>query len=150
MMQRLFYEGPWSINGVILQLSPWRPFFEPSFTKLTTAVIWVQLHNLPVEFWSGDILETITSHLGNLLKISDLSVSITRAKYGRVCIEIDLSKPLSKGFWLNDDQHRVFVVVLYEHLHTFYNTCGVVGYGSNMCTRKLATENARTFPPTSI
>lgn len=31
----------------------------------------VQLHNLPVEFWDGETLETISSSLGRLLKIDD-------------------------------------------------------------------------------
>ncbi|XP_039123445.1 uncharacterized protein LOC120260068 [Dioscorea cayenensis subsp. rotundata] len=106
VLQRLLSEGPWTINGIILQLSPWRQFFEPTFTKLMTAAIWIQLHNLPIEFWSGDTLETITGHLGKLLKVDELTLSLTRTKYARVCIELDLSKPLSKGFWLGDDLHR--------------------------------------------
>lgn len=151
VLQRLIAVGPWTINGIILQLSPWRPYFEPVFTKLTTAAIWVQLHNLPIEFWSGDILESITGHLGNLLKIDDLTASLSRTKYARVCIELDLSKPLSKGFWLGDESNRVFVVVLYERLPTFYYSCGVVGHGSSSCSRSPAAGNAKVFqPPSSL
>lgn len=40
-VQNLLSDGPWSVNGIILQLSPWKPFFEPSFAKLNTAAIWV-------------------------------------------------------------------------------------------------------------
>ncbi|XP_039118901.1 uncharacterized protein LOC120255061 [Dioscorea cayenensis subsp. rotundata] len=131
VLQRLLSEGPWTINGIILQLSPWRPYFEPSFTKLTTAAIWIQLHNLPIEFWSGDTLETVSSHLRRLLKIDELTLSLTRTKYARICLELDLSKLLSKGFWLGDDIHRVFVVVQYERLPTFCYSCGVIGHGSS-------------------
>lgn len=42
VMQCLFIGGPWSINGIILQLSPWKPFFEPAYAKLNNAVIWIQ------------------------------------------------------------------------------------------------------------
>lgn len=146
-LQRLLSEGPWTINGIILQLSPWHPFFEPTFTKLTTAAIWIQLHNLPIEFWSGDTLETISSHLGRLLKIDDLTLSLTRTKYARICIELDLSKPLCKGFWLGDDLHRVFIVVLYERLPTFCYSCGVIGHGSSSCSRAPATGNAPAGQP---
>lgn len=147
VLQRLLSEGPWTINGIVLQLSPWCLYFEPIFTKLTTAVIWIQLHNLPIEFWSGDTLETITGHLGKLLKVDDLSLSLTRTKYARLCIEVDLSKPLCKGFWIGDDLHRVFVVVLYERLPTFCYTCGVIGHGSNSCSRALATGKANVCQP---
>ncbi|XP_039140407.1 uncharacterized protein LOC120277614 [Dioscorea cayenensis subsp. rotundata] len=147
VLQRLLSEGPWTINVIILQLSPWRPYFEPTFTKLTTAAIWIQLHNLPIEFWSGDTLETITGHLGKLLKIDELTLSLTRTKYARICLELDLSKPLCKGFWLGDDLHRVFVVVQYECLPTFCYSCGVIGHGSSSCSRNPATGKAKAFQP---
>lgn len=38
-MQKLLIDGPWAVNGIILQLAPWQPFFEPTFTKLTIATI---------------------------------------------------------------------------------------------------------------
>ncbi|XP_039123512.1 uncharacterized protein LOC120260138 [Dioscorea cayenensis subsp. rotundata] len=146
-MQHLLSDGPWTINGIILQLSPWKPYFEPSFTKLTTAAIWIQLHNLPIEFWSGDTLETITNHLGRLLKIDELTLSLTRTKYARVCLELDLSKPLCKGFTARDDSHRIFTIVLYERLPTFCYSCGVIGHGSNSCSRSPATGKATVSQP---
>lgn len=112
-MQKILFEGPWSVNGIILQLAQWQPFFESPFTKLTMTAIWVQFHNLPVEFWDGEALEMISTCLGCLLKIDDYISSLSRSKFARVCVEIDLAKPLKKGFWINDDCHRVFVVVLY-------------------------------------
>ncbi|XP_039144885.1 uncharacterized protein LOC120282194 [Dioscorea cayenensis subsp. rotundata] len=147
VLQCLLSDGPWTINGIILQLTPWRPFFEPAFTKLTSAAVWVQLHNLPIEFWSGDTIETITSHLGNLLKIDDLTLSLTRTKYARVCIEVDLSKPLNKGFWLGDDLNRIFVIILYERLPTFCYSCGVIGHGSSNCNRSPAAGNTKVSQP---
>lgn len=63
-MDSLLLEGAWSINEIILKLSPWKPFFEPAFDKLTTIAIWIQLHNLLVEFWDGGTLETIMNQLG--------------------------------------------------------------------------------------
>ncbi|XP_039136393.1 uncharacterized protein LOC120273757 [Dioscorea cayenensis subsp. rotundata] len=111
VMQRLLQDGPWTINGIIRQLTPWRPFFEPAFSKLNTTAIWVQLHNLPVELWHE-------------------------------------SKPLSKSFWVGDDEHRVFVIVLYERLPTFCYSCGMVGHGANACSRRPSPGNAgTTLPP---
>lgn len=98
---------------------PWKPFFEPTFAKLNTAAIWLQLRNLPIEFWEGEILETITGQFGTLLKIDEFTNTLSRSKYARICVEINLFKPFSRGFWIGDDLHRVFVVVLYECLPTF-------------------------------
>ncbi|XP_039121328.1 uncharacterized protein LOC120258056 [Dioscorea cayenensis subsp. rotundata] len=144
--QHLLTNGPWSINGLTLQLAPWKPFFEPVFAKLTTAAVWVQLHNLPIELWDGESLDTVTAHMGNLLKIDDLTFNLTRSKFARVCIDLDLSKPLSRGFWVGDDSQRVFVVVLYERLPTFCYTCGVIGHGSKSCPHATIAEEGRTSP----
>lgn len=57
-----------------------------------------------------------------------------------MCIEIDLSKPLCKSFWLGDDSHRIFEVVLYERLPTFCYACGVIKHSSNSCSRVVMTE----------
>lgn len=58
----------------------------------------MQLHNLPVELWEGETLETIVGHFGTLLKVDDFATSLSRSKYARICVEIDLSKLLSRGF----------------------------------------------------
>lgn len=50
VMQWLLLEVSWSINGIILQLSSWQPFFELAYAKLNTVATWVQLHNLLVDF----------------------------------------------------------------------------------------------------
>ncbi|XP_039134837.1 uncharacterized protein At4g02000-like [Dioscorea cayenensis subsp. rotundata] len=146
-MQHLLLDGPWSVNGIILQQSPWKPFFEPTFAKLSIAAIWLQLHNLPVEFWDGETLETIANQFGTLLKVDDFTTSFSRSKYARICVEIDLSKPLSRGFWISDDLHRVFVVVQYERLPMFYYSCRMIGHGSNSCLQSMKSGAAKTNLP---
>lgn len=104
----------------------------------------MQLHNLPVEFWEGETLKTIAGQFGTLLKVDDFMTSLSQSKYARICVGIDLSKSLSQGFWIGDDLHRVFVVVLYERLLTFCYTCGMIGHGSNSCSRSTTASVTRT------
>lgn len=39
IMQHLLCDDPWTINGIILQLSPWQSFFEPAFAKLSMEAV---------------------------------------------------------------------------------------------------------------
>lgn len=48
-------------------------------------------------------LEAIAGQLASLLKVDKLTISLVRSKFAQVCIEINLSKPLSRGFWIGDD-----------------------------------------------
>lgn len=73
-------------------------FLQTFLRETPHAAIWVQFHNLPVEFWEGETLETIAGQLGTLIKIDEFTSNLVRSKYARVCINIDLSKPLCHGF----------------------------------------------------
>lgn len=92
----IIFGGPWNFNEMTLQISLWQPYFEPATTKLSKAMVWVQLHNLSVEFWEGDALESITETLGRLLKVDELMTSISRVRFARVCLEMDLSLPMKR------------------------------------------------------
>ncbi|XP_039119052.1 uncharacterized protein LOC120255255 [Dioscorea cayenensis subsp. rotundata] len=116
-MQRILLDGPWSVNGIILQLSPWKPYFEPTFPSSAPLLSGCNSTTFPLSFGG----------------IDEFTNSLSRSKYARICVEIDLSKPLSRGFWIGDDLHRVFVVVQYERLPTFCYMCGMIGHGSNSC-----------------
>lgn len=100
-----------------------------------------------MDFWDGNTLELVTSHIGPLLKVDDLTISLARSKFARFCLEIDLSKPLCRGFWIGDTSHHVFVLVLYERLPTFYYSCGMVGHCTNSCPRVTGTGNNGNQPP---
>lgn len=100
--KKIDFRGPWNINGLTFQISQWQPFFELATTKLTKAIVWVQLHNLPFELWDGQTLDSITEPLGKLLKVDELTSSLSRARFARVYLEIDLTSPLKRGFWLDD------------------------------------------------
>ena len=127
-LHNILFEGPWTINGLVLQLLPWHPLFQPVSVSFNTAATWLQLHHLPVELWEGEILESLVSNFGRLLKINEQTLNLSLAKYVRVCVELDLSQPLRRGFWIGDEEHRVFVVVQYERLPTFCYNCRLIGH----------------------
>lgn len=107
----------------------------------------MQLHNLPIDFEDGESHESLTTHLGPLLKVDDLTISLAQSKFARVCIEIDLSKPLCHGFWVGDSSHHVFVLILYERLPIFCYSWGIISHWSSSCPRVAVAEKGRTHPP---
>ncbi|KAJ0987953.1 hypothetical protein J5N97_006309 [Dioscorea zingiberensis] len=133
---RLLSGGPWALFGASLQLAPWQPCFEPAFMHLTKALVWVQLHNFPVDFWDEASLRNHTVAIGKLVKVDEFTISLSRTKFARVCLEIDLAAPLKRGFWLEDGARRLFVMVLYERAPTFCHSCGVVGHEANTCSSR--------------
>ena len=112
--------GPWTIAGMALQLALWKGNFQPAFEKLEHAAVWIQIDHLPVGFWDEETLDFIGSHLGNLIKVDKHTVNVTRARFARVCVKINLSQPLKQGVWIEARWQRVFLVaILYEWLPVF-------------------------------
>lgn len=49
-MQRILLDGPWSVNGIILQLSPWKPYFEPTFPSSAPLLSGCNSTTFPLSF----------------------------------------------------------------------------------------------------
>lgn len=105
MMQSILFDGPWSVNGLVLQLFPWQLKFQPVTVKLSNVTIWVQIHHLPIEWWEDEMHEDIDGRIECVLKVDDQIVNINRARY-RLRVEIDLSVPLKRGFWFSEDDDK--------------------------------------------
>ncbi|KAJ0970134.1 hypothetical protein J5N97_023011 [Dioscorea zingiberensis] len=133
MMEEILVEGPWTVNGLTLHLLRWRPDFQACFAKLSTATLWVRLYNLPPEYWDANMLEPLAASLGKVVKVDVTTMVADRAKFARVCVDIDLTKPLERGIWISTPFTRLFIPILYEKLPLFCYRCGIVGHGADKC-----------------
>ncbi|KAJ0975853.1 hypothetical protein J5N97_017818 [Dioscorea zingiberensis] len=137
MLEEVLTEGPWSVNGMSIHLIKWRPNFQPAFEELSTATIWIHLHNLPSEYWDMEPLEIVASNFGTMKKVDQTTLIANRGKFARVCIEIDLSQPLKRGVWVRSSRGDKFVTVAYEKLPVFCFRCGIIGHHLQACTTVL-------------
>ncbi|KAJ0980100.1 hypothetical protein J5N97_008355 [Dioscorea zingiberensis] len=135
MVTNLLLEGPWTVNGMVLHLIPWKENFQPVFERLTTVVLWIQLHHLPTECWTMDNLETVASFFGTVVKIDEKVETDHRTKYARVCIEIDVEQPLKKGVWVKKpySSSSTFVAAVYDRLPVFCYKCGIIDHSAGTC-----------------
>lgn len=100
-------------------------------------MVWLQLYNLSIELWDGYSLETLTGPIGKLLKVNEITITLAKAKYARVCLEINLAQPLKRGFWIEDGETMIFVMILYKCLPTFCLHYSFIGHGANNCSCRL-------------
>lgn len=125
-----FQEGPWMINDHYLLVQKWRPNFNPwkADTQRRIAA-WVRIPDLPIEFYSVEALGLIGNMIGKTIKI-DRSTSIyEKGGFARICVEIDLQKPLLPAFKLFGETHQL----VYEGLHLVCFECGKYGHEKNVC-----------------
>lgn len=58
-------------------------------------VVWICIPGLLVEQCNDTFLKRIGNVLGHMLKIDSLTSVHDRGKYARICVELDLDRPLS-------------------------------------------------------
>lgn len=87
----------------------------------------------------------IGSKVGNPIKVDMNTSLVNRGHYVRMCVEVDMSKPLLWKFRLKRRTRRIE----YEDLHLVCFECGKYGYMQSYCTSvKQAGESgeSQTIP----
>ncbi|CAL9005574.1 unnamed protein product [Prunus brigantina] len=56
---------------------------------------WVWINGLNVEYFRSDVMEKIGNLIGTTIKVDAHTMSQARGKFARVCVELDLAKPLT-------------------------------------------------------
>ncbi|XP_065633884.1 uncharacterized protein LOC136069370 [Quercus suber] len=116
--------GPWFIGEHFLAIKLWEPYFKASEAKLTSVAIWVRFPELPIEFYDASVLKEIGSVIGHVLRIDSYTASKTRGGYARLCVQIDLDKPIISFIRVG----RLAQKVLYEGISSLCFCCGKLGH----------------------
>lgn len=111
-----------------LQLANWSPFYASKATMEST-MAWIRFPNIFMMFHDEDVLTAIAFTIRKLVKIDINTRLANRGRFARVCVEINLTKPLMAKFWLNGHWHTVE----YEGLHIICYGCGKYGHRINQC-----------------
>ncbi|CAN1150347.1 hypothetical protein LINPERHAP2_LOCUS17510 [Linum perenne] len=137
---RAFLEGPWLVGDHYVVSEEWRPNFEPGYSQVNTIRAWVRLPGLPLENFDVGVLKLIGDRIGKTVRVDGTTLFGSRGNYARMCVEIDLHKPLVSKYRLRRRVRRIE----YEGLHEICFTCGRYGHGKDSCS--LNTEDKETTP----
>ena len=122
-------KGPWFIGDFFLSLRPWEPFFKPATANVSLVAVWVRLNALPIELYETEVLKQIGESLGNVLRIDAHTAMEARGKYERLCIQIDINKPLINTILIG----RFEQPVTYEGVHRLCFSYGRIGHTVEAC-----------------
>ncbi|CAI0406261.1 unnamed protein product [Linum tenue] len=86
--------GPWLLGNTYLTVSRWYKGFNPWKSVVKSAMVWVQLPELPIEFINKEAVMKIAQFIGVPIRVDRATESGDRGKFARVCVEVDLTKPL--------------------------------------------------------
>ncbi|KAL0386798.1 UNVERIFIED_CONTAM: hypothetical protein Sradi_2561600 [Sesamum radiatum] len=140
---RLWMRRIWYLKGFPMRVFKWSPTFIPD-QESSIVPIWVSFPDLPAHLFRKDALHTIANFVGMPLQIADSTFSRSMLSRARVCIEIDLLKPLVKEFDLQINGRMFVQKVEYEQVPQYCSLCKHVGHHDLECYTK---GNAPKPPP---
>ncbi|KAK7845181.1 hypothetical protein CFP56_009989 [Quercus suber] len=105
------------------------PWFVASEAKLSSVAVWVRFPELPIEFYDRSVLKEIGSVIGPVLRIDSYTASGTRGSYARLCVQVDLEKPLITVVRIGKCKQAV----MYEGISSLCFSCGCLGHTQGNC-----------------
>ncbi|XP_075670334.1 uncharacterized protein LOC142640124 [Castanea sativa] len=93
-LDAVLMKGLWFIGDHFLSIRPWEPFFKSSMANVSVITVWIRLCELPIELYDAEVLKQIGESIGKVLRIDSHTAMEARGKYARLCIQVDVNKPL--------------------------------------------------------
>ncbi|CAA7019738.1 unnamed protein product [Microthlaspi erraticum] len=126
--------GPWKAFGSYLMVQAWSLEFEPMTDEITTTPVWIRLSNLPVNFYHRSILLGLAQGLSKPIRVDQTTLNVERARFARVCVEVNLRQPLKGSVMINGERYYVS----YEGLTNICSGCGIYGHLVHSCPRRIS------------
>ncbi|CAN6915214.1 unnamed protein product [Brassica oleracea] len=87
----------WQIEGQTMFVAKWEPGIVPTKPELTTAPIWLELRNVPLQFFNEEALEHIASQVGDPKFLHLQTANKTNLEVAKVFTIIDPRVPLPEA-----------------------------------------------------
>ncbi|CAI0420117.1 unnamed protein product [Linum tenue] len=101
-------------------------------------IVWVQLPAFPIHFYHREVLFSIGNLIGRTIKLDYHTQHQQRARFARIAVEVDLSKPLATRIRLDGK----WQYLEYENLPILCFECGKVGHTKEVCPSSVQSAPA--------
>ncbi|KAL0356486.1 UNVERIFIED_CONTAM: hypothetical protein Scaly_1334300 [Sesamum calycinum] len=132
---RLWLRRIWILNGFSMRVFKWSPTFTPNHES-SIVPIWVSLPELPAHLFRKDALFAIANNIGMPLQIANSTLNQSNLANARVCVEIDLLKPLLKEIDIQICGTTIVQNIVYEQVPNYCSLCKHVGHRDTECYSK--------------
>jgi hypothetical protein len=130
---RVFDGGPYFYNSAGLFLRFWTEKFSPEKEDFAHAPVWIRLYSLPQEFWLEEVLAGIGNTIGIYVKSSEATKQRCYTSYARICVYLNIAKPLPGSITLEYHDEDWSQTIDYEHIPFRCRKCHEHGHLFREC-----------------
>lgn len=144
---RVFEGGPYFYNQVGLFVKPWHTGFNPSEELPNRVPVWVRLPRFPIECCREDVLHMLASMLRKPVGPSSQTLGKKVMTFARICVELDLSRPLPDAVEMCAGSYSWVQQLDYETLPFRCRLCHEYGHLVRRCPKAKSVEQQTSPPP---
>ncbi|KAF7154330.1 hypothetical protein RHSIM_Rhsim01G0145600 [Rhododendron simsii] len=136
--------GAWHFGNRLMVLQEWHPDLVFEKEGLSKLPLWIQLFNVPLQYWSEEGLSYIASAVGKPLYADEMTESAKRISYAKICVEVDIHSPLPHSIDLLTSTGRVVQIrVKYPWRPLRCVSCHVFGHSE--CSQQIKVPAQSVF-----
>ncbi|XP_023873452.1 uncharacterized protein LOC111986046 [Quercus suber] len=136
-MDNILKGGLWFISQHFLAIRQWEPGFKASMATFSSVAVWVRLPELPIEFYEPATLLKIGKSIEPVLRIDSHTINGTRGRFARLCIQVNLDKPLIRTVYIG----KIAQSILYKGISSLCFSCGRIGHKKESCPYTVKEPN---------
>lgn len=102
-----------------------------SEVKIDKTLVWIRFPSLGMEYYDESVLMALAAAVGRPIRVDVRTAEVSRGRFARVYVEIDLDQPVVGRVWFRNHWFKVE----YEGLHLLCKKCGCFGHVSRDCTQ---------------
>ena len=102
----VWFRRTWYVYSFPIRVFKWTMDFLVD-REFSVVPLWFQLPKLPLHFCNKEVLFQIASIVGNLLLLDTATLAVSRPRVVRMCVEVDLLRPMPSRVWIGNGNHAV-------------------------------------------
>ncbi|CAI0389216.1 unnamed protein product [Linum tenue] len=115
-----------------LTVHMWDSNFNPYEHEISSTLVWARLLEIPIQYFHPEAVMKIGKRMGKPIRVDQATRTGARSDYARVCVQVDLTKPLLSKFRINGKRY----FIQYEGLERICLQCGrYTSHGTCQCSK---------------
>ncbi|KAG2302208.1 hypothetical protein Bca52824_030859 [Brassica carinata] len=132
--ETLLSRSCWNITGLPMFVSPWSPDFAPEEAPITSAIVPVELRNVPYLLFNNESLGRLATAVGRPVSVAPETQRKENFQVAKLFVKVDLLKRLPDTIVYGFSNGREFQIdVSYPWLPIKCELCGKYGHKKEEC-----------------